>query len=100
RRDRKQLQPLALAVALQFGKLVLIGCVHFGCDNDERLRSKSAAEGCQLAGNGLVFLYRVRTAARVGDVHQMGEQAGTLDVPQELRAQSRSLAGALDESGD
>ena len=35
-----------------------------------------------------------------GHVHQMHQQAAPVDVPQEIVAQTRALAGALDDAGD
>ena len=79
--------------------LGVLGYVHLGGDDDHRLGYQILAETGEFFHHDFEVADGVATAG-VGNVHQVGEEAGALDVSQELNSQTVTEVGALDEAGD
>ena len=58
------------------------------------------AEAGQLLVDDFDIFNRIGTAAGIGDIDQMNQQAGALDVAQKLDAEPCSGVRAFDQSGD
>lgn len=81
-------------------ELVGVGGVDFGGDDEDGLVLKVSAEAGQLVGDGTEVSDGVGTAAGVGDVDEVDEEVGALDVAEEAVAEARALVRALDEAGN
>src|SRR5947209_10233178 len=83
-----QVEFLFLHELAQPGQLVGIDNVDLRRNHDQRLLFESGAEARELGHDDFEVLYRIGTAARVGNIDHVGQSAGSLDVAQKLGAQA------------
>jgi glyoxylase-like metal-dependent hydrolase (beta-lactamase superfamily II) len=83
----------------EFLELGGIGDVDLGGDDDGGLGGEAVVEGLELLHDDAEIFDGVGTAAGVGDVDEVDEDAGALDVAEELGAEAGAEVGAFDEAG-
>ena len=93
--DGEQGEFFLFAVLLELGEPVFVGDVDFGGDHQHGFFGEVGAEAVELTEDDFDVFDDVGTAAGVGDIDQVDEQARALDVAQELRARGRRLRGRL-----
>ena len=98
-------QLAALGEGREFFEFVGVGDVGLGGDEDGGLRGEGGVEGFELGGDDLEVFDGVGTGGAfdgvggVGDVDEVDEDAGALDVAEELDAEAGAEVGAFDEAG-
>ncbi len=98
RRNRIELQLSTRRPLLQLLELLGIGHVDFRCDHQRWLLFEARAETRQFAADHLNVIYYIRTAAAIGDIDHVHQQARALDVPQKLGAETGAGVRAFDLS--
>ena len=98
--DFKEGQLAAFGHGGELFELVGVGCVHFGGDDDHRLVFEVCAEAGELVGDGFEVGYGIGAAAGIGDVDEVDEEVGALDVAEEAVAESGALVRAFNEPGN
>src|ERR1700722_15099966 len=81
-------------------EFVGIGDVGFGGDEDGGLGREARVEAVQLGGDDLEVFDGIGPVRGVGDVDQMDDDAGALDVTEELDAEACAEMRAFDEAGE
>jgi len=114
--DLVELELFTLDVGAELFELVWVGAIDFGGAHDHQFASQGmvddglgvifhgtghagGAEAGQLVVDDFEVFDGVEAAAGVADVDQVEEDAGALDVAEELGAETGAKVGALDESG-
>ena len=114
--DLVELEFFAFDVGAELFELVGVGAVEFGGANDHQLMGEGmvdyglgvvfhgtggagGGEAVELVVDDLEVFDGVGAAAGVGYIDEVEEDAGALDVAEELGAETGAKVGALDESG-
>ena len=98
--DGEELQLAALGHGGELFELVGVGYVGFGGDQDGGLGGEGGVEALELGGDDFEVLDGVGAFAGVGDVDEVDDDAGALDVFEELDAEAVAEVCAFDEAGE
>src|ERR1017187_6329238 len=79
--------------------LGVLGGVHLGRDHDHGFGGQVVAEAGEFFHHGFEILHRV-AAGGIGNVYQVSQQAGALDVAEELNAEAVTEVRAFDQAGN
>jgi len=98
RRDGCERQLTACGKALQFGQFLGIASIHFGSHNHHWLALEPGTPAFKLIHDHFEILGWIGTKTCVRDIDQVQQQTRSLDVSQELCAETMACAGSLDQS--
>ena len=98
--DRIEGKLAALGHGCEFFKLVGVGDVGFGGDEDGGFSGEGWVEAFEFVGDDFVVVDRIRAVGSVGDIDEVDNDAGALDVFEELDAEAVAEMRTFDEAGE
>ena len=97
--NRIERELAALGHGCEFFELVGVGYVGFGGDEDGGLCGESRIEVLELVRDDLVVVDGIGAVGSVGDIDEVDDDAGALDVFEELDAEAVAEMRPFDEAG-